>query len=144
PSQHAPPMSYDFGLAFPSRQGSFMKRRIHLPISMALALGAAWLAAAPDSRAQTQPAAPAAAPAPAQAAAPAALKPMSVNGKVIPRSRMDFAIRQIAASGQPDNEQNRKAMLERLVDQEVLAQEAEKKGLAKSSDVQSQLDLSRQ
>lgn len=85
--------------------------------------------------------------APAQVAkdpAPAALKPVSVNGKPIPRSRLDFIIRQRAAQGQPDNEQTRKQILDNLIAQEIVAQEAERRGLSKSADVRAQLDLARQ
>ena len=78
------------------------------------------------------------------AKADAAAKPVSVNGKAIPKSRLDFLVKQRTAQGQPDNEQVRKALLENLINQEVLAQEAERKGLAKSSDIQIQVELSRQ
>src|ERR1700688_4503619 len=58
----------------------------------------------------------------------------SINGKPIPKSRVDFIVKQRVAQGQPDNEQTRKAIVDNLVTQEVLAQEAERKGLGKSSD----------
>jgi peptidyl-prolyl cis-trans isomerase C len=76
--------------------------------------------------------------------APAALKPVSVNGKTIPKSRLDFIVKQRKAQGQPDNEQTRKAILDNLIAQEVVAQEAERRGLSKSADVRAQLDLARQ
>jgi peptidyl-prolyl cis-trans isomerase C len=85
--------------------------------------------------------------APAQVAkdpAAAALKPVSVNGKPIPKSRLDFIVKQRKAQGQPDNEQTRKAILDNLIAQEVVAQEAERRGLSKSADVRAQLDLARQ
>jgi peptidyl-prolyl cis-trans isomerase C len=74
----------------------------------------------------------------------AALKPVSVNGKPIPKSRLDFIVKQRKAQGQPDNEQTRKAILDNLVAQEVVAQEAERRGLSKSADVRAQLELARQ
>jgi peptidyl-prolyl cis-trans isomerase C len=76
--------------------------------------------------------------------AQAPLKSVSVNGKPIPKSRMDFIAKQRAAQGQPDNEQTRKAILDNLIAQEVVAQEAERRGLSKSADVRAQLDLARQ
>jgi len=72
------------------------------------------------------------------------VKPVTVNGKPIPRSRVDFILKQRAAQGQPDNEQARKAILDNLITQEVVAQEADRKGFAKSADVRNQLELLRQ
>ncbi len=87
--------------------------------------------------------------APVWAQAPAAkarstAKPVTVNGKPIPKSRLDFIVKQRAAQGQPDNEQARKAILDNLITQEVVAQEAERRGFAKSADVRAQLELLRQ
>src|SRR6266540_2469189 len=87
--------------------------------------------------------------APVWAQAPAAkarstAKPVTVNGKSIPKSRLDFIVKQRAAQGQPDNEQARKAILDNLITQEVVAQEAERRGFAKSADVRAQLELLRQ
>lgn len=88
-------------------------------------------------------------PAPkAESKAPAQTKegsqPVTVNGKPIPKSRVDFIAKQRAAQGQPDNEQTRKMIVENLVTQEVVAQEADRKGFAKSAEVRAQLDLMRQ
>jgi peptidyl-prolyl cis-trans isomerase C len=71
-------------------------------------------------------------------------KPVTVNGKPIPKSRLDFIVKQRAAQGQPDNEQARKAILDNLITQEVVAQEADRRGMAKSADVRTQLELLRQ
>jgi peptidyl-prolyl cis-trans isomerase C len=68
----------------------------------------------------------------------------SVNGKPISKARVDFIVKQRAAQGQPDNEQTRKAILDNLITQEVIAQEAERKGLGKSADIRTQLELLRQ
>ncbi|MGB5079718.1 MAG: peptidylprolyl isomerase [Burkholderiales bacterium] len=84
---------------------------------------------------------------PAWAQAPAkesAAKPVTVNGKPIPKSRLDFIVKQRASQGQPDNEQARQAILENLITQEVVAQEADRKGFAKRSEVRAQLELLRQ
>jgi peptidyl-prolyl cis-trans isomerase C len=73
-----------------------------------------------------------------------ASKSVTVNGKAIPKSRLEFIVRQRAAQGQPDNEETRKAILDNLITQEVVAQEADRKGLAKTADVRAQLELTRQ
>ena len=75
--------------------------------------------------------------------APAA-KAVTVNGKPIPKARLDFIAKQRVAQGQPDNEQARKAILDNLITQEVVAQEADRRGFAKTSDVRTQLELLRQ
>ena len=79
----------------------------------------------------------------AAAQPPGTSKPVSVNGKAIPKARLDYLVKQRTAQGQPDNEQVRRALLDNLINQEVLAQEAERKGLAKSADIQIQVELSR-
>jgi peptidyl-prolyl cis-trans isomerase C len=68
----------------------------------------------------------------------------TVNGKPIPKSRVDFIVKQRAAQGQPENEQSRRMIMDNLITQEVVAQEADRKGFAKSADVRAQLDLMRQ
>jgi len=112
-----------------------MKRRFSSAATVACLVA---LAAAAPVRAQDSKAAP------LPPAIAAAAKPVTVNGKAIPRSRVDYIVKQRAAQGQPDNEQSRKAILDTLINQELLAQEAEKKGLAKSSDVVTQVELARQ
>jgi peptidyl-prolyl cis-trans isomerase C len=79
----------------------------------------------------------------AAAKAPAS-KPVTVNGKPIPKARLEFIVKQRANQGQPDNEQARKTILDNLITQEVVAQEADRRGFAKSADVRTQLDLARQ
>ncbi len=79
-----------------------------------------------------------------EAGPPAAAKPVTVNGKAIPKSRVDFIAKQRATQGQPDNEQARRAILDNLITQEVVAQEADRRGLTKNSEVRMQLDLVRQ
>jgi len=71
-------------------------------------------------------------------------KPVTVNGKAIPKARLDFVVKQRTAQGTPDNEQLRKTVLDALITQEVVAQEAERKGMAKKAEVQTQLALARQ
>ncbi len=71
-------------------------------------------------------------------------QPVTVNGKPIPKSRVEFIVKQRAAQGQPDNEQARRMILDNLVTQEVVAQEADRKGFAKGAEVRAQLELMRQ
>src|SRR5260370_34669237 len=73
-----------------------------------------------------------------------ASKAVTVSGKPIPKARLEFIAKQRAAQGQPDNEQARKAILDNLITQEVVAQEADRRGFAKTSDVRTQLELLRQ
>jgi peptidyl-prolyl cis-trans isomerase C len=83
--------------------------------------------------------------APAAAAkAPGDGQPVTVNGKPIPKSRVDFIVKQRTAQGQPDNEQARRLILDNLITQEVVAQEADRRGFAKSAEVRAQLELMRQ
>lgn len=67
-----------------------------------------------------------------------------VNGVAVPVSRMEFMMQQQRSRGAPDNEQARTMMREELVNREVVAQEAQKSGLAKSPEVQTQVDIARQ
>lgn len=68
----------------------------------------------------------------------------TVNGVAVPKSRLDLMMQQQAARGTPDNEQTRAALRENLVNREVVAQEAARIGLAKTTEVQTELDLARQ
>lgn len=79
----------------------------------------------------------------AQGAAKGSANVATVNGKAIPKSRVDFMVKAQTAQGAPDNAQLRAAIVDRLINVEVVVQEAERKGLNKSADVQSQVDLSR-
>ena len=81
-------------------------------------------------------------PSPAQSAD--ATKSATVNGKAIPKSRVEFLVKSQTAQGKPDNEQLRKAILDQLIAWELVVQEADRKGLSKSAEVRSQLDLARQ
>jgi len=67
-----------------------------------------------------------------------------VNGVPVPKARMDAMILQQQARGTPDNEQTRAMVRDELVNREIVAQEAAKAGLAKSPEVQTQLDSARQ
>jgi peptidyl-prolyl cis-trans isomerase C len=67
-----------------------------------------------------------------------------VNGVPIPKSRADAMILQQQARGTPDNEQTRAMVRDELVNREIVAQEAGKAGLAKTAEVQAQIDSARQ
>lgn len=78
-------------------------------------------------------------------AAPAALAQVAkVNGVTIPQARADALVREATAQGRPDNAELRNLVKQRLIESEVLAQEAVKLGLNKNPDVSTQLDLARQ
>ncbi len=86
-------------------------------------------------------------PAAKDSAKPAAAREGSiatVNGVAVPRSRAEFMLLQQQARGTPDNEQTRSMIRDELVNREVIAQEAQKAGMAKSAEVQVQLDVARQ
>jgi len=67
-----------------------------------------------------------------------------VNGVPIPQARMDFVVKMQQAQGQKDSEETRKQLREALVSREIVTQEAIKKGLDKSVDYQTQMDLAKQ
>jgi peptidyl-prolyl cis-trans isomerase C len=80
-----------------------------------------------------------------KAAKPAAGKPIAtVNGVPVPQARMDFLMQQQQSRGAPDTEQMRGMVRDELVNREVIAQEAQKSGVAKNPEVQTQLDMARQ
>jgi peptidyl-prolyl cis-trans isomerase C len=68
----------------------------------------------------------------------------TVNGVAVPQSRMDFMLQQQTQRGAQDNEQMRNMVRDELVNREIIAQEAQKSGIAKSQEVQAQLDIARQ
>lgn len=78
-------------------------------------------------------------------AAPAALAQVGkVNGTTIPQARSDALAREAVAQGRQDNAELRNLIKQRLIESEVIAQEATKLGLNKNADVSAQLDLARQ
>ncbi len=73
------------------------------------------------------------------------ITPMAkVNGVVIPNSRLELLMKGLISQGQADTPETRKAVREDLIKQELLAQEALKKGLDKTADTSMQLEFSRQ
>lgn len=68
----------------------------------------------------------------------------TVNGVVIPQVRLDTILKARAAGKQPDTPEIRTALRDTLINQEVIAQEAIKKGLHKNPEIAAQIDLQRQ
>ncbi|TFH12536.1 MAG: peptidylprolyl isomerase [Nitrosomonadales bacterium] len=73
-------------------------------------------------------------------AAPAA----KVNGVAIQNSHIELIVKSLATQGQKDTPEIRKAVLDDLIKQEVLAQEAIRKKLDKDPTVATQIQMSRQ
>lgn len=67
-----------------------------------------------------------------------------VNGISIPQARADLITREATAQGRPDTQELRDAVKQRLIESEVIAQEAVKLGLNKEANVAAQLDMARQ
>ena len=67
-----------------------------------------------------------------------------VNNKPIPKHRLDEFVTAMAAQGRPDTPELRAAVREELIARELFVQEAEKKGLTRSTEVQRQIDNMRQ
>jgi peptidyl-prolyl cis-trans isomerase C len=80
-------------------------------------------------------------PAETASAGPAAA---TVNGHAISQRTVDVIVKQGAASGRPDTPETRKAVIDQLALQIVVADEAVKKGLDKTPEVVEQLDMIRQ
>jgi peptidyl-prolyl cis-trans isomerase C len=117
--------------------------------ALALAQAAPQPEAPPAAAPADKPAAKSADKPAAKAAGKASAKPAAgavatVNGVAVPRSRVDLMMRQQAARGGQDNDQMRALMREELINRELIAQEAGRSGIAKTADVQAQLDLVRQ
>ena len=67
-----------------------------------------------------------------------------VNGVTIPQSRIDAMNRELSTQGQPDTDERKQAVREELVNREVLAQAAAKRGLDKNPDIAAQMEMARQ
>jgi len=67
-----------------------------------------------------------------------------VNGKPIPKAREDAWVRELTKQGQPDTPEMRKMVKERLIQNEILLQEAAKRGIPEKADVKFMLDIQRQ
>src|SRR5690349_12905767 len=67
-----------------------------------------------------------------------------VNGKAVPKSRVDALSAQVAKSGRPVTPEISEQIKEEVVVREILMQEAQKRGLDASDDFRSQMELARQ
>ncbi|AMM26410.1 peptidylprolyl isomerase [Variovorax sp. PAMC 28711] len=67
-----------------------------------------------------------------------------VNGKAIPKARMDMLAQQLAAAGRPVTPEMQGQLREEVVAREVFMQEAQKQGLDATDDYKAQLELARQ
>jgi peptidyl-prolyl cis-trans isomerase C len=90
-------------------------------------------------------------PLPTRPAARPAAKPAAkddriatVNGVAVPKARMDFMMLAQRQRGTQDNADTRAMMREELVNREIIVQEAQKSGIARSAEVQNQVDIARQ
>jgi peptidyl-prolyl cis-trans isomerase C len=69
---------------------------------------------------------------------------MKVNGVTIPPQRLEFFVKNLVGQGRPDTPELRSMVREELINRELLAQEARRRGLDKNTDVATQMDLTRQ
>ena len=67
-----------------------------------------------------------------------------VNGKAVPKTRLDALAQQVAKSGRPVTPDVQAQMREAVILREIFAQEAEKLGLGSSDDYKSQMEIARQ
>jgi len=73
----------------------------------------------------------------------ASTKVATVNGVAIPKSKVDAVVRAQEAQGQKDTPELRAAIRDRLITLEIVAQEANRKGMGKTADTVSQIELAR-
>lgn len=67
-----------------------------------------------------------------------------VNGKAVPKARVDALAQQLARSGRPVTPEMQGQIREEVIAREVFMQEAEKLGLSGTDDFKTQMDLARQ
>lgn len=67
-----------------------------------------------------------------------------VNGKPVPKSRVDALAQQLAASGRPVTPDLEPQLKEEIIAREIFMQEAQKQGLEATPDYRAQLELARQ
>ncbi len=81
-----------------------------------------------------------------QASKPTSAMPtkMVVNGVTIPQARVDAMVKEVEAQGHPDSPGQERAIREELINREVLAQAARKRGLDKSPEIQAEMEMASQ
>lgn len=67
-----------------------------------------------------------------------------VNGKAVPKTRLDLLAQQVAKSGQPVTPELQDQLRKELIAREIFMQEAEKQGLSGSDEFKTQMELARQ
>lgn len=67
-----------------------------------------------------------------------------VNGKAVPKARVDALVQQLAKAGRPASPEMQAQLKEEVIAREIFIQEAEKRGLAGSEDFKTQMELARQ
>ena len=67
-----------------------------------------------------------------------------VNGKAVPKARMDILAQQLASAGRPVTPEMQGQLREEVIAREVFMQEAHKQGLDAGDDYRNQLELARQ
>ena len=67
-----------------------------------------------------------------------------VNGKPVPKARVDTLLQQATRAGQPVSPELEQRAKDEVVLREIFAQEAEKKGIAGTPDYKAQMELARQ
>ena len=67
-----------------------------------------------------------------------------VNGKAVPKARMDALAQQLAASGRPVGPEMESQLRDEVIAREVFMQEAQKQGLDATDDYKNQLEIARQ
>ncbi|MBC7938597.1 MAG: peptidylprolyl isomerase [Chitinophagaceae bacterium] len=68
----------------------------------------------------------------------------TVNGKTVPKARVDLLLQQAQKAGQPVTPEMQGQARDQVVIREIFAQEAEKRGIAGSADFRAQMELARQ
>lgn len=81
----------------------------------------------------------------AVSALPAAAQNVAiVNGKAVPKTRLDAIAQQVAKAGRPITPEMQGQLREEVITREIFMQEAEKRGLAGGDDFKVQMELARQ
>jgi peptidyl-prolyl cis-trans isomerase C len=107
-------------------------------LAVALVAGTFAVAAGAQDKAEKAPKKSAA------AAAASASGKVVVNGVTIPQARIDAMNKELSAQGQPDTAERQAAVRDELVNREILAQAAAKRGLDRNPDIAAQMDMARQ
>jgi peptidyl-prolyl cis-trans isomerase C len=116
-------------------------QRQYRNIAVALVAGTLALAAGAQDEPKKSPSKKAAAAAKSESSGSGRVV---VNGVTIPQSRLDAMNKELTAQGQADSAERQQAVKEELVNREVLAQAAQKRGLDRNADIQAQMDMARQ